>query len=217
VRGHQFRGKKHSPEWSQNQSRGLKSAWKDESKFSTMRHQTRELVEKRCAPRRGRPVPEETRAAISKALTGRKLSEEHRLASLKGLLRPTDLPPEAEARRRQSIAKALTGTHGFGRDARDRPDHHKALHWIIRDPRGVIHEFDNLQSWCRANEHRFLPDERPMSKLALWQRAVGGFNNLQRTDGKAGHQWRGWTLVSVMERKELGAPDLLGRENQIGV
>ena len=222
ARGHSHRGKKHSPEWSARQSSGLKSAWSDESKFKTMRHQSPELVARRLAKFGGvmPPMTPERRAKISAALTGRKLSSEHRAASSKGWFskgqvgapeRLRELSAESEAKRRKSISEQRVGCHNYGRAARDRLDHFNALHWIVRDNRGVIHEFDNLQSWARANEHRFLPDDRSESKLPLWLRAVGGFNDMQRTDGKGSHQWKGWTLVSVLERKVTGAPDLMSR------
>lgn len=215
VRGHFHRGKKHRPEWCEAQGAGLAKAWQDPTKFQTMRHQSRELVEKRIAPIRGVKKPEWFGAKISKALTGRKLSPEHRAkAAANGFKGPQFLTAEQQKRRNESISKQRKGTHNFGRAARDRLDHFNALHWIVRDNRGVIHEFDNLQSWARANEHRFLPDDRPESKLALWKRAVGGFNNMQRTDRKASHQWKGWTLVSVLERRQQCAPDLLARDAQ---
>ncbi len=204
---------KHSAEWIANKSKGIKAAWQDGEKFKTMRKQSPELIEKRIAPLRGRKVSVETALAISKALTGRIISEEHRAKSAKGWLHVSrEISPESESKRRQSISAQRKGCHNYGRAARDRLDHFNALHWIVRDPRGIIHEFDNLQSWCRANEWRFMPDDRPESKLKLWQRAVSGFNNQQRTDKKGSHQWKGWTLVSVLEREEMGAPDLLGRQ-----
>jgi hypothetical protein len=211
VRGHAHRNKKHSAEWSAKQSRGLRSAWSNPDNFTTLRTQSPELVEKRIAKLRGRVRPPEECAAISKALTGRKLSEETK-AKIPKLKGPQFLTAEQERKRRASISVQRKGTHGYGRAARDNPAHFNALHWIVRDSRGVIHEFDNLQSWCRTNEWRFEPDDRPSSKLPLWRRAIGGFNNMQRTDRKASHQWKGWTLVSVLERKQHGAPDLLARE-----
>jgi len=109
-----------------------------------------------------------------------------------------------------SIAR-MKGGHGVGRGARDNLNHHEAKHWIIRDNRGVIHECDNLQSWCRANEWRFLPDSRPESRSPIWRRALIGMSSLGCTSGRS-CSWNGWTLVSVVERQEQGAPDLMDRE-----
>lgn len=206
-------GNKQSAEWLANKSAGLKKAWADPNKFKSIRHQSPELVEKRVAKLRGRKQSAEQAAATSRRMTGTKHKPET-IAKLSALY-PNGivLSQASEAKRRKSISEKRKGTHNFGRAARDRLDHFNALHWIVRDNRGVIHEFDNLHSWCRANEWRFLPDDRPNSKLKLWQRAVSGFNGQQRTDGKGQHQWKGWTLVSVLERKQQGAPDLLARHS----
>lgn len=216
VRGHAAIGKKQSPEWVAKKAEGMKKAWADPAKLKTMRHQSPEMVEKRIAKLRGRKHPAERCEAASRRMTGTKLKPET-IAKLRALY-PNGIVPKlseaSEAKRRKSISEQRKGTHNFGRAARDRLDHFNALHWIVRDNRGVIHEFDNLQSWCRANEWRFLPDDRPSSKLKLWQRAVSGFNGQQRTDRKGQHQWKGWTLVSVLERKQQGAPDLLARDAQ---
>jgi hypothetical protein len=211
VRGHAAIGKKQSVEWVARKVAGLKKAWTDPNKFKSTRHQSPELVEKRIAKLRGRKQSAEQIAAASRRMTGTKLKPET-IAKLR-VLYPNglNLSEASEAKRRKSISDQRKGTHNFGRAARDRLDHFNALHWIVRDNRGVIHEFDNLQSWCRANEWRFQPDDRPKSKLKLWQRAVGGFNNQQRTDKKGQHQWKGWTLVSVLERRQQCAPDLLAR------
>ena len=225
ILNHNMRGKQHDAAWVENQVSGLKRAWKDASKFVSVRNPSRELIEKRISPLRGTKRPEEVGSKISAALKGRKLSPEHRAVAVANLrqsgsgFKPGQRPalsPEAEERRLKNAAEALrarmSGSHGFGRAARDRKDHCKAMHWIVRAPNGVIYEFDNLQSWARANVSLLLPDMAPASKLPLWYRFVLGMNNLQRTDGKGGHSWRGWTLVSVMERREQGAPDLINRK-----
>lgn len=214
VRGHAAIGKKQSAEWVAKRAAGMKRAWADPGKLKAMRHQSPELVEKRIAKLRGRKHSAERVAAMSRRMLGTKRKPET-IAKLRALYPNgimSKLSAASEAKRRKSISEQRKGTHNFGRAARDRLDHCKALHWIVRDSRGVVHEFDNLHAWCRANEWRFLPDACPNSKLKLWQRAVGGFNGQQRTDGKGQSQWQGWTLVSVLERKQRGAPDLLERE-----
>jgi hypothetical protein len=166
--------------------------------------QSQEIIERRAAPRRGVKRSKESIQATAAALRGRKLSNEHRLASSKGWLHVRGpLSAESESKRRLSLSKTLSKTM-IGTERR-------ALHWIIRDPIGIIYEFDNLAKWCRQNESRFLPDERPESKLRLHKRAQLGFNGMQRKDHKGQTAWKGWTLVSVIERKTQGAPDLLQR------
>lgn len=213
------RGKKHSPEWVEAQAAGVAKAWKDPSKFKTMRKQSRELVAKRFAKWGGSPEAHaravlhtpEVAKKISQSLIGRKLSDEHKARSASGLFRYEQLTLEQKAKRNSAIAKQRIGCHNYGRAARDRLDHFNAKHWVIRSPEGITYEFDNLQSWCRANESLFLPDDHPGAKLPLWHRAVSGFNGMIRRDAKAQHAWKGWTLVSSIERHAQGAPDLLKR------
>ena len=118
----------------------------------------------------------------------------------KGVFGTRTLTAEAEARRVAAISAQRRGTHGYGRSARDNRDHFMAKRWVIQSPAGERHQFDNLQMWCRANEELFRPDARPESRLPLWRRAVSGFNDFIRKDGRALSSWNGWTLVSS-ERK----------------
>ena len=215
----------HTPERLSKMSIGMKKAWLVSPKLAQMRKQTPEFIEKRVSKLRGRKRSAEACEKTASKLRGRKLSPEHRAKlmgrklsaehytkSSKGFLHGfNSLSPAAQEKARKAISKAMTGTHGFGRGARDNPKHHHARHWLVRDPSGVVFEFDNLASWCRANEWRFL-DEHPEARLPLWKRAVLGFNGLQRTDGKAGHHWRGWTLVGNFELEQDGsASDTLER------
>lgn len=143
---------------------------------------------------------------------GREITSKWHGGKVKYIKNHYKLTPEQEQKRCKAISEwKKTIGNNYGRAARDRIDHCKAHHWIIRDNKGILYEFNNLKSWCRKNEEKFLPDEFPDSKLPLWRRAYGGFNNMQRTDRRAAHSWKGWTLVSVIERKEIGAPDLLAR------
>jgi len=107
-----------------------------------------------------------------------------------------DLTLEQEMKRRRAISKQRKGKHGYGRAAIDNINHFMSHKWRIVSPSGKRYEFLNLQSWCRKNESLFFPDERPESSTPLWRRAVGGFNNMQRTDRKGQTHWRGWTLES---------------------
>jgi len=194
IHGHNHRGLKHDKQWTENQAKGAQESWKDADKYRTLRHPSAELVERRVAKLRGRKRPAEVMLKVSKALPGRPLSPEHRIKCSKNWFKgPQSLSPEAESRRRKSISESRKGCHGYGRAARDRLDHAKALHWVIKDPQGVPHEFDNRQSWARGNEYRFLPDDRPDSKLPLWERFVAGMERMH---------WKGWTLVTVREQAQ---------------
>jgi hypothetical protein len=155
---------------------------------------------------KGRIVSESTRKKLSAASTGRKLSESHRITAVRNLrVRLTD---EQEARRRKSVSIQRKGTHGYGKTAINNPKHFKAKIWRIRSPFGKHYEFSNLQAWARENESLFMPDQRPESRLPLWRRAVGGFNDMDRRDNKGQHHWRGWTLVG----KEQQEADVFGSE-----
>jgi hypothetical protein len=102
---------------------------------------------------------------------------------------------EVENKRRMGISKQRKGTHGYGRAARDNPEHSSAKYWVILSPDGVEYEFNNLESWCRNNEHLF-EDRRPYSKLPLWRGAQLGINGLMRTDGKEALSWYDWRVVT---------------------
>jgi len=51
---HHHKGKKHSKEWSEKQSVGVKKAWSGGQYETTMRHQSAELIEKRASKNRGK-------------------------------------------------------------------------------------------------------------------------------------------------------------------
>jgi len=150
---------------------------------------------------KGRPANPRAIAAMVRANKGKQLSPKQR-AAISARFKGKAAHP--------NIAAAHKGKHGFGRGARDNPNHHRSKHWVIRDNRGVIHEFDNLESWCRANEWRFQPNTRPDISRPLWRQASMGIVKLNASRGKS-QSYHGWTLVSVVERQEQGAPDLLGR------
>jgi hypothetical protein len=191
---------------------GVRDAWSNPSKFQTMRKQSPELIEKRISKLRGRSQPEHIKIAMSQRMRGRKLSEATKAKLRSAFPNGPVLTEEQKAKRSKSISEQRKGTHGFGRAARDRQDHHKANHWIIRDPLGQTYEFNNLHSWARANEWRFADDPLIPAKRPLWQRFVSGVHNMKRTDKKASHHWRGWTLVSVLELQNPAMPDLLNRQ-----
>ena len=162
---------------------------------------------------KGRVASESTRKKISAALTGRQLSESHRIKTVQNLrvVRRAGLTEEQESRRRKSISIQRKGTHGFGRSAINNPKHFNAKIWRIRSPFGKYYEFSNLRSWARKNEVLFMPDERPESRLPLWRRAVGGFNDMSRADSKGTHSWRGWTLVGKNQQES----QVFGQQKQI--
>jgi hypothetical protein len=92
-------------------------------------------------------------------------------------------------------------------------DHFAAKIWKIRSQKGVPYECSNLCGFIQKNIHLFEGCEEPGAtyKTPLWKRAAMGIMALQRKK-KASHHWRGWTLVSCIERDHNGGGDLMDRD-----
>ena len=214
-----------SEEWKRKQSEGVKRAYA-EGKMNHVRDP--EFIARRSAIMRvklkGRKASLETREKIRlahlgkklsperiKAMRNRKLSDNEKTKCRENMLKCRERlkDPDVHKRRIAASAKARTGNHGYGRQARGRQDHDKAKYWVVRDPVGVIHEFSNAMEWCRTNVHLF-HDYYPDAKTPLWKRAFGGFSAMGQTDGGL-CSWNGWVLLSVRELN-TGAADLLGRD-----
>lgn len=82
------------------------------------------------------------------------------------------------------------GTNGFGRQARGRPDHGRALTWTIQAPDGETWTVSNLTEWCRQNEVMF--PVYPGAKTPTWKRATDGI----RTAYGRKETWYGWSILS---------------------
>lgn len=215
--------RKQDKEWVEKRIEGIKRAWA-EGKYAmayteerrrriSERHlgskHTEETKAKISALKKGKPLPEHHRKALFK----RRYSEEFKAKAAAHIAKyrvKGALSFDAEQRKSKNLSLAKTGVPNVGKVAKDNPEHTHAKYWIIRDPIGVTFEFPNLQSWCRANEHKFI-DYTPESTYPLWHRASSGIASLQRRDKKAAHHWHGWTLISCLELTE-GSRDLLGRD-----
>lgn len=81
---------------------------------------------------------------------------------------------------------ARIGTHGFGKCEIGRLDHARAKSWTVQSPDGKRYSFQNLEEWCRSNEHLFYDDECAYKK-PLYARAANGMR------GKP--SWRGWITI----------------------
>ena len=91
-------------------------------------------------------------------------------------------------------SNAITrGTNGFGRQARGREDHGRALVWTIKSPSGETWTFPNLVEWCRKNEDVF--PKCHGAKMPTWKRASDGL----RVAFRRGVSWYDWTVVSCEE------------------
>lgn len=93
---------------------------------------------------------------------------------------------EGRLRAHEACMKAVIGSHGFGCMEKGKPDHLFALHWVIQDPDGERYTFDNLDEWCRQNEHLF--DPSPTAKTPLWKLASKGLAGKRK--------WKGWVTIS---------------------
>lgn len=172
-------------------------------------------MKKLCACGCGEPIKQSSNGTFrNKYILGHNLHvKEWREKVLPTLERGRKLTGDALSRKRKNLSAATKGIPKNGEARIDNPNHARAIHWIVRAPNGELFEFDNLQSWCRKNEEKFLPDDYPNATTPLWLRAAYGFNNQKRTDRKGQTHWKGWTLVSNVEKETFGCPDLLSRDN----
>lgn len=89
--------------------------------------------------------------------------------------------------------------------------HIRALNWNIRDANGCTHQFRNLANWIRENENLF--DAADVQWKNGWCRAHSGISHLRPTHKKPVGSWKGWTWVSIHERRFNDAEDLLQRKS----
>lgn len=82
------------------------------------------------------------------------------------------------------------GTNGFGRQARGRADHGRALVWTIQAPDGETWTAANLLEWCRQNEDMF--PKYPGAKMPTAKRAADGLMTAYRRQ----LTWYGWSIIS---------------------
>ena len=82
------------------------------------------------------------------------------------------------------------GTNGFGRQARGRTDHGRALVWTIQAPDGETWTAANLLEWCRQNEDMF--PKYPGAKMPTAKRAADGLMTAYRRQ----LTWYGWSIIS---------------------
>jgi hypothetical protein len=99
-------------------------------------------------------------------------------------------PQEEYERMWQKSNQVTRGTNGFGRQARGRADHGRALVWTVESPDGETWTVANLTEWCRQNEDIF--PAWPGAKMPTWKRAADGLALAFRR----GYSWHGWSIVS---------------------
>lgn len=103
----------------------------------------------------------------------------------------------------QKSTEVTRGTHGFGRQARGRLDHGRALVWTIQAPDGETWTVPNLAEWCRQHEDILPP--YPGAKMPTWKRASDGLMTAYRRQ----ETWYGWSILSCEPNAsaELPPPD----------
>jgi len=93
------------------------------------------------------------------------------------------------------------------------PEHHSGKLWRLRDHRGRVHEFVNLRHFIRTQPHLFSPSDVKWVKKGRHAhcRAMA-IANLHPDRARPFGQWKGWTWLSIHERRFNNGRDLLDRE-----
>lgn len=160
----------------------------------------------------GRSHTEESKAKMRAAHLGRKLSKETK-AKMSAAARAYN---ESEERRRAALEKKIKTNPSMAKG----PTHYNSLVFKLRSPQNVVYYVQNLTHWVRRNAHLFAPEDvvwKPL-KSSLSRRtptyrcrAEGGLYALTNKVRPVG-SWKGWTLVSDVERLYAKGEDLLHRQ-----
>lgn len=95
------------------------------------------------------------------------------------------------------------------------PDHHSAKIWKLRSPRGKIYCFQNVSEFIRQNEDLFDPEDVIWVKHKRFLRCrASALRNLHPERKRPFGTWKGWTWVSIHERRFNDGVDLLNRDGQ---
>ena len=92
------------------------------------------------------------------------------------------------------------------------PEHHKAVHGLLRSAENKTYRFDNMSEFVRNHEHLFAPEDVVWNKR-FHCRALKGLLTLTAKGNHTRGSWKGWTLVSYTETFYHGGDDLLDRSN----
>lgn len=93
-----------------------------------------------------------------------------------------------------------SGSNGFGRQARGRSDHGRALIWTIQSPDGEQWTIANLRDWCRKNEEMFPVYDGAITPT--WKRAADGLMTAHRRN----ETWYGWSIISCQPNSKASQP-----------
>jgi hypothetical protein len=129
---------------------------------------------------------------------GRKLSPAH-IEKMSATLRGRKLSPERVDKVRQANLKRG-------------PQHPSGVVCDFRSPTNVVWHVSNINYFVRA--HKYLFDESDATWITSGRspycRAADGLRSLCARTSPRG-SWKGWTLVSDVERFKNAGDDLLGR------
>lgn len=170
--------KPHTDETKRKMSEAMRVAWKEGRKkgYAIGPEQARKISELKKIQFAEHPINQETKRRMSES--SKKAFQEGRKKTPENFL--------------GAGALKTKGSHGFGRNQKDRIDHYEAKLWIIKSPENQTFEISNLHAWARANESIFDDGLREL-KLPCWQRFCVGMGSW--------HQWKGWAVVSVTDIK----------------
>jgi hypothetical protein len=129
----------------------------------------------------------------------RRVSESTKRNWREGRIKPK---PQAEYVKMWKKSNDVTrGSNGFGRQARGREDHGRAMVWTIQAPDGETWTVANLLEWCRQNEDMF--PRYPGAKMPTSKRAADGLMTAYRRQ----LTWYGWSVLSCEPNAGLSHGD----------
>jgi len=177
------------------------------------RKHTPETKEKMRAAKLGRKLSPETKEKIRAAQLGRKLSPEHvekmRLLRLGRKHTPETIEKMrlAKARQTPEFRYKVSQAHLI-----KGPQHPLGNVCDFRSPTNVVWHVSNINYFVRTHKHLFDKSDVMWknSGHSLRCRASAGLGSLCRRTKTLG-SWKGWTLVSDVERFKNAGNDLLGR------
>lgn len=100
-------------------------------------------------------------------------------------------------------------------------NHCSAKWWHLRDPSGEIYHFKNIAKFVREHSELFEADDLKMATYknsrgnVTRNRAMLGLRSLRPSETRIRQEttWKGWTWLSIYERRWNDGDDLLERSN----
>jgi hypothetical protein len=91
--------------------------------------------------------------------------------------------------------------------------------WALRDPNGRQFRFKNLYHFVRRHSELFAPSDlkpsaRRQGSLRVTNLAIRGLSSISPRNIRPRLSWKGWTWISIHERRFNHGKDLLARNPQ---